>query len=187
MSTGGRGDISWPRNNVQVLWSPITILCSVRRGKTDDNFFLFLKRESALTFEEWNVAELHEQVANYWWTWYWQFQWQWFWSILAWLSSSLELTIALVRIIGVWEHWSGRSSSTKALEGWFVNITTIIRLSAISPLLMCMCFVFLSWSLHSTLISTKWVLKVEHLQTSLVRATTTTSFPPPLSSLANTL
>ena len=54
-------------------------------------FFLFLKRESALTFEEWNVAELHEQVANYWWTWYWQFQWQWFWSILAWLSSSLEL------------------------------------------------------------------------------------------------
>ena len=95
------------------------------------------------------------------------------------------MIIVLVRIIGVCEHWSGRSSSTKALEGWFVNITTIIRLSAISPLLMCMCFVFLSWSLHSTLISTKWVLKVEHLQTSLVRATTTTSFPPPLSSLAN--
>ena len=39
--------------------------CIVRRGKTDDNCFLFLKRESALTFEEWNVAELHEQVANY--------------------------------------------------------------------------------------------------------------------------
>ena len=131
------------------------------------------------------MAELHEQVANYWWTWYWQFQWHWFWSILAWLSSSPELTIVLVRIIGVCEHWSGRSSSTKALEGWFVNMTTIIRLSAISPLLVCMCFVFLSWSLQSALIPTKCLLKVEHLQTSLFRATTTTSFPPPSSSLAN--
>ena len=44
---------------------PFCALYDVRRGKTDDNFFLFLKRESALTFEEWNVAELLEQVANY--------------------------------------------------------------------------------------------------------------------------